>query len=103
MLGGIYLALGYTHYNIYGHVNASAQALILFLIINILICYWELALTYRYEYISKSHTKRMKDGYYAEKNAAKREPIIIVKVSRAMFVFCGASMECLGTITSPLF
>lgn len=81
VLGGVYLALGITHYNTYGHVNASAQALMLFLLINILICYWELALAYRYGYINKSHTKRMKDGYYAEKNAAKREPIIVLKVS----------------------
>lgn len=80
VLGGIFLAMGHAHYEKYGHINFQAQTIILFLLINILICFWELALCYRYDYINKTHAKRLKSGYYTAKMAAKRDPIIIFQV-----------------------
>jgi hypothetical protein len=83
VLGGAFLALAHKHYEKYGHINVQAQAIVLFLLINILICYWELALCYCYDYINKTHAKRLKSGYYTQKMASKRDPIIIMQVMKA--------------------
>lgn len=92
VVGGPYIYLGWKHFDKYGHINVAAQALILFLLINVLICFWELCLAYRYKHINAVQTKRVKDAYWAEKNAAKRDPIILFKVNLSVFfvlpLFC---------------
>ena len=79
-IGPAFVYLSLAHYDSYGHVNAQAISLILFLLINILICFWELALCYRYRQIHTEHAKRIKSGYYSPKSVAKRSPIIIFQV-----------------------
>jgi hypothetical protein len=71
------------HYNLYGQWNVLAQSLIGFLVVNLVICIWELALFYRFDEVERAHERRLKNGFY--KNSAEgaavrsREPLIIFK------------------------
>lgn len=76
-------ALCIAHYRIYDNFNVLAQSLIGFLVVNVFICVWELALFYRFDCITKVHTRRLKDGFYkgTPEGAALRdkEPLIVFR------------------------
>jgi hypothetical protein len=75
--------LCYWHYQLYQTVNILAQSLIFFLVINILICIWELALFYRFDEITTTHTSRVNSGFYKDDSEGRRQrdatPIIVFR------------------------
>ena len=75
--------LSLLHIQIYETVNALALSMITFLVINTVICVWELALFYCFNVVDKVHTQRGKAGFYSDSDAGKqlrdKEPIIVFK------------------------
>jgi hypothetical protein len=62
VLGFIILALCRAHTQAHGGLNLLACNLIGFLVVNTLICFWELALCYKYKHIHGVVAQREKDG-----------------------------------------
>ena len=61
-MGAPMAALWAKHLELFGAANPVAAALILFLVVNVVICVWELALAYRHDLIMAVYEKRCKDG-----------------------------------------
>eukprot|EP00611_Tribonema_gayanum_P012279 TRINITY_DN22905_c0_g1_i1.p1 TRINITY_DN22905_c0_g1~~TRINITY_DN22905_c0_g1_i1.p1 ORF type:complete len:230 (+),score=67.86 TRINITY_DN22905_c0_g1_i1:34-690(+) len=59
--GPIILWLCHTHASLFGGANPVAFALLGFLVTNVLICFWELCLCYKYSYIRGVYEQRAKD------------------------------------------
>ncbi|CAM9620957.1 unnamed protein product [Chrysoparadoxa australica] len=71
-LGSVIAGLGYLHIQAHEALNVAALCLILFYPINILICFWELCLCYKYKLIRSVWEKR-------QKSEDKLGPLIIFK------------------------
>ncbi len=78
------LVLSLWHINLYGHVNALALSMIVFLMVNTLICVFELSLFYCFDIVEKVHTFRQNNGFYKNtpegREMRAHEPIIVFKV-----------------------
>ncbi|KNC82080.1 hypothetical protein SARC_05631 [Sphaeroforma arctica JP610] len=85
LMGPPVIVCGFLHYVTYGW-NSSAQALILFLLVNTLICLWELVLYYKYDRIHNKHTKRIKDNFYTTQ--PQSEDFIFVQDVPITKAFC---------------
>jgi len=77
------LLLSYIHNALYQSINTLTISLIAFLVINILICVWELALYYRFDEIKVTHDARLKSGFYKDDSDGRRQrketPIIVFR------------------------
>jgi len=77
------IILSYIHNDLYQSINVLTISLIGFLVINILICIWELALYYRFDEIKMTHDARLKSGFYKDDSEGRRQrdetPIIVFR------------------------
>jgi len=77
------LLLSLWHYLTYQSLNYLAYAMIFFLVINTVICVWELVLFYCFDSIEAIHQKREKAGFYKMtpegRKQRENEPIIVFK------------------------
>jgi hypothetical protein len=85
LIAGLWISLSYVHSQIWGgSVNYLASGLILFLLVNSLICLWELVLFYHRRFIAQVYEKR--------RNSSKKkrdDPLILFKDVNVTNVFDG--------------